>query len=105
LTQYKGSKGHSGTSDAVTAGTSQHGQVYTMTQQMADSVSQQNVFRDQGIHYMALQSTMSKTFEDLFHNSHLQIQELMRNPVTFHTEMMGDIMYLQQVLRQPDTKE
>jgi hypothetical protein len=29
----------------------------------------------------------------------------MRNPVTFNAEMMGDIMYLQQVLRQPDAKQ
>jgi hypothetical protein len=54
------------------------------------------------MHYMALQSTMSKTFEDLFHDSHLQLYEQMRNPVRFNAEMMGDIMYLQQVLRQPD---
>jgi hypothetical protein len=29
----------------------------------------------------------------------------MRNPIAFHAEMMGDILYLQQVLRQPDAKE
>jgi hypothetical protein len=29
----------------------------------------------------------------------------MRNPVAFNTKMMGDITYLQQVLRQPDAKE
>ncbi len=29
----------------------------------------------------------------------------MRNPVAFHTEMMGDVMYLQQALSQPDAKE
>jgi hypothetical protein len=29
----------------------------------------------------------------------------MRNPIAFHVEMMGDIMYLQQVLKQPDAKE
>jgi hypothetical protein len=27
------------------------------------------------------------------------------NPIAFHTEMMGDTMYLQQALRQPDAKE
>ncbi len=57
------------------------------------------------MHYRALQSTMSKTIKYIFHDSHLQLQEQMRNPVAFHAEMMGDIMYLQQVLRQPDTKE
>jgi hypothetical protein len=29
----------------------------------------------------------------------------MRNPIAFHAEMMGDIMYLNQALRQPDVKE
>jgi hypothetical protein len=29
----------------------------------------------------------------------------MRNPIVFHAEMMGDIMYLQQALGQPDAKE
>jgi hypothetical protein len=89
----------------VTAGTNQCGQVCTMSQRMADSVSQQDFFGNHGMHYMALQSNMSKTDEDLFHNSHLQLLEQMRNPVTFHAEMMGDIMCLQQALRQPDAKE
>ncbi len=29
----------------------------------------------------------------------------MRNPIAFHAEMMGDIMYLQQALKQPNAKE
>ena len=29
----------------------------------------------------------------------------MRKPLAFHAKMMGDIMYLQQALRQPDVKE
>jgi hypothetical protein len=29
----------------------------------------------------------------------------MQNPIAFHAEMMGNILYLQQVLRQPDAKE
>jgi hypothetical protein len=29
----------------------------------------------------------------------------MRNSITFHAEMMGDIMYLQLALKQPDAKE
>jgi hypothetical protein len=54
---------------------------------------------------MSFQATTSETDEDLFHDSHVQLQEQMRNPKTFHAEMMGDIMYLQQALRQPDAKE
>ncbi len=29
----------------------------------------------------------------------------MRNPIAFHAKMMGDIMYLQQALTQPNVKE
>jgi hypothetical protein len=29
----------------------------------------------------------------------------LKHPIVFHAEMMGDIMYLQQVLKQPDAKE
>jgi hypothetical protein len=54
---------------------------------------------------MAHQSTLSETNEDLFHDTHLELQEQMQNPIAFHAEMMGDILYLQQALRQPDAKE
>jgi hypothetical protein len=89
----------------VTAGTSQCGQVCTMSQKMEESVSQRNFNGDQGMHYMASQATTGNTDEDLFHNAHIQLQEQMRNPIGFHAEMMGDIMYLQQVLRQPNAKD
>jgi hypothetical protein len=78
----------------VMAGTSQCGRVCTTTQRMAESVSQQNFYRDPGMHYMASQATTSKMDEDLFHDSHLQLQEQMRNPIAFHVEMMDAIMYL-----------
>jgi hypothetical protein len=57
------------------------------------------------MHYMASQATTNETDEDIFHDSYLQLQEHMRNPIAFHAEMTGNIMYLQQVLRQPDAKE
>jgi hypothetical protein len=63
-----------------------------MSQRMVKSVAQD-------LHHMADQS------KDLFHNAHLELQERMQNPIVFHAEMMGDIMYLQQVLRQHDAKE
>jgi hypothetical protein len=75
----------------VTAGTSQHGRVPTMSQRMAESVAQ-------GLHHMAHQSTFEETDEDLSHDSHLELQEQMQNPIAFNAEMMGDIMYLQQAL-------
>jgi hypothetical protein len=65
---------------------------------MAESVAQ-------GMHHLAYQSTLSETNEDLFHNPHLELQEWMQNPIAFHAEMMGDILYLQQVLRQHDAKK
>jgi hypothetical protein len=89
----------------VTAGTSQHGQVCTMSQRMAESVSQRTFYGDQGMHYVASQATTGGTDEDLFHNTHLQLQEQMTNPIAFHAEMMNDIMYLQQALKQPNAKE
>ncbi len=76
----------------VTAGTSQHGRACTMSQRMAESVSQQDFYKNQVIHYMASQATTGDTDEDLFHDAHLQLQEHMRNPIEFHAEMMGDII-------------
>jgi hypothetical protein len=76
-----------------------------MSRRIVESVFQQIFYRDQGMHYMSSQATSSETDEDHFHDSHLQLQERMRNPIAFHAEMMGDIMYLQQVLRQPNAKE
>jgi hypothetical protein len=84
----------------VAAGTSQCGQVCTMSQRMAG-----DFYRNKGMHYTASQATTGNTDEDLFHDAHLQLQEHMRNPIAFHAEMMGDIMYLQQALKQPDAKE
>jgi hypothetical protein len=89
----------------VTAGASQRRQVCTMSRRMVESVSQRNFYGNQGMHYMASQATTGNTDENLFHDTHLQLQERLRNPITFHAEMMGDIMYLQQVLKQPDAKE
>jgi hypothetical protein len=54
---------------------------------------------------MASQATTGNTDEDLFCDAHLQLQEQMRKPTAFHAEMMGDIMYLQQALQQPNKKE
>jgi hypothetical protein len=92
-------------SQPVTASTSLRGRARTMSKRMAESVSQQDFFVNKDMHYMAHESTIGETKEDLFHDSHLELQERMRNPITFHAEMMGDIMYLQQALRQPNAKE
>jgi hypothetical protein len=70
----------------VTAGTSQRGQVRTMSRKMAESIAQ-------GLHHVAHESITGETDEDLSHDSHLELQERMRNPIAFHAKMMGDIMY------------
>ncbi len=89
----------------VAAGTGQCGQVCTMLRRMAESVSLWDFYGNQGMHYLASQATTGDTDEDLFHDAHLQLQERMRNPIAFLAKMMGDIMYLQQVLKQPNVKE
>jgi hypothetical protein len=72
---------------------------------MAESVSQWDFYGNQGMQYIAFQATTGNMDEDLFHDAHLQLQEHMRNPIMFHAEMMGDIMYLQQALKQPNAEE
>jgi len=59
------------------------------------------------MHYIANKSTTAfdETEEDLFHNQHLEIQECIRSPRAFHAEMMGDIMYFQQAMNQPDKQQ
>ena len=83
----------------TSAGISKRGRVRTMSRKMADSMSQRKFYGNAQMHYMALEAIMGKAPEDIFHNSHLELQEQMRNPVAFHAEMMGDIMYLHQVLK------
>ena len=72
----------------VTAGTSQRGWVRTMSRRMAESIAQ-------GLHHVTHESITGETDEDLFHDSHLELQECMRNPIAFHAAMMGDIMYFE----------
>ncbi len=39
------------------------------------------------------------------HDYELHLQEQMRDPIMFHAEMMGNIMYLHQALQQQDAVE
>jgi hypothetical protein len=55
-------------------------------------------------HALKSKTAFNETPEDLFHNYHLDLQERMQNPIAFHAEMMGDIMYYDQALQQPDAK-
>jgi hypothetical protein len=100
-------EGASQIESTTTAGTSQSGRTRVMSRRMAESASQRSFFGNAGMHYMAHQSTASRdeTPTDLFHDQHLALQERMRNPIAFHAEMMGDIMYYHQALHQPDAKQ
>jgi hypothetical protein len=60
-------EGASPTTSTATAGTSQRGQLCTMSKKMADSVAEQDFYGNANMHYMALQSLMGETDEDLFH--------------------------------------
>jgi hypothetical protein len=71
-----------------------------MSGAMAESVSQRDFYGRDKMHYMASQATCEHDYNRL-HNRHLNLQDCMRHPIAFLTEMMGDIMYLHQVLRQP----
>ncbi len=78
-----------------------------MSQKMAKSMSQRDFFGNAGMHYMGDQLTAAcnETPEDLFHDQHLELQERVQNPIAFHVEMMGDIIYYHQALQQPDAKQ
>jgi hypothetical protein len=78
-----------------------------MSRKIAKSTSQRDFFGTSGMHYMANLSTTAfdEAPEDLFHDYHLDLQERMQNPIAFHAEMMGDIMYYDQALQQPDAKQ
>ena len=67
-----------------------------MTHIMQDLILQQAL-----PNYMAAESTtdvLGETDEDREHDEHLALQERMCHPISFHAEMMGDIMYSQQAL-------
>jgi hypothetical protein len=98
-------EGDTTTMAPISAGTSLSGRACTMSRRMADSVSQRDFYGTKNMNYMAQPSIIGETPDGLFHDTHLELQERMKNPIVFHTEMVGDIMYLQQALRQHDAKQ
>ncbi len=75
-----------------------------MSKAMADSVSQQDFYGKDKMHYMASQAICEHDYNHL-HDSHLNLQDCMCHPIAFLAEMMGDIMYLHHALCQPDAWE
>ena len=86
------------------AGTSSRGRVRTMSRAMAESVSQQDFYGQGNMHYMAASSICEHDYAQE-HDLHLELQERMRRPIAFLAEMMGDIMYFHQAIRQPDSRQ
>jgi hypothetical protein len=78
-----------------------------MSRRMANSKSHQDFYGTTGMHYMAIMSEayLNETPKDLFHDQNLDLQEQMRNPIAFHAEMMGNIMYYNQALQQRDAHQ
>jgi hypothetical protein len=75
---------------------------------MAKSIDQCSFFGSSGMHYTSTCATATtgddngQTMKDCQHDAHLSLQDCMSNLIAFHAEMMGDIMYLNQALCQPD---
>jgi hypothetical protein len=71
---------------------------------MAESIDQWSFFGSSGMRYMSACATATtandngQTMENCQHDAHLSLQDHMSNPIFFHTEIMGDIMYLNQAL-------
>jgi hypothetical protein len=75
-----------------------------MSRAMAESVSQQDFYDRDKMHYMASHAMCEHDYNHL-HNSHLNLQDHMRYPIAFLAEMMCNIMYLHQALRHPYARE
>jgi hypothetical protein len=71
---------------------------------MAESISQREIFGKDKIHYMAARAVTEHNY-DRARDAHLSLQDCMRHPIAFLSEMMGDIMHLHQALRQPDSRQ
>jgi hypothetical protein len=71
---------------------------------MGDSVLQRDLYGRDKMHYMASQAMCEHDYKHL-HDSHLNLQDCMCHPIAFLAEIMGDIMYLYQALRQPDARD
>ena len=86
------------------AGTSLRGRARKMSRAMAESVSQREFFGNDKMHYMAARAVTEHDY-DRAHDEHLSLQDRMRHPIAFLSEMLGDTMHLHQALRQPDSRK
>ncbi len=89
----------------TTASTSSRGRQQKLSWAMQESISQCTFYGQKDMRYMANQSIETPTWEELKHDQHLELQEQMRHPITFHAEMMGNIMHMHQAICQPYAAE
>ena len=91
------------------AGVSSRGRVRKMTQAMADSIEQQDLFSQSDRDITAFKATstidLGESDEDQEHTAHLATQDRMRHPVAFWSEMCGDVMHFGQAMKQPDSHQ
>ena len=80
----------------VNAGTSSRKRIRKMTSKMREIM-------EQGLTSLTLMA-MKANFDEL-HDQDLDLQELMRNTMSFLSEMIGDTMYFHQAMNQPDADE
>ena len=91
----------------VAGGTSSRGRRRTLSRAMQQSIAQKDFYGNKGMHYAATATESADNLldYDATHDWQLDLQDRMTDPIAFHAEMMGDIMYLHQALRQPDAAE
>ncbi len=84
---------------AVSTDVSSRGRIRKPSRRMQESAAQRE-FHGKG-YYAAMQAELHAGMTpDKLHDYHLDLQDRMRNPVAFHAEMMGDIMYYSQAMKQ-----
>eukprot|EP00956_Cyclotella_meneghiniana_P025434 scaffold53086_cov60-Cyclotella_meneghiniana.AAC.2 len=88
------------------AGISSRGRQRTLSRAMQESIASRDFFGDKDMHYMQAHAAITPEEAEFNyareHDQHLSLQERMRHPIAFHAEMMGDIMYFHQAMRQKD---
>jgi hypothetical protein len=75
-----------------------------MSRAMAESISQREFFGNDKMHYMAAWA-VTEHDHDRAHDEHLSLQDRMRHPIAFLSEMLGNVMHLHQALRQPGSHQ
>ena len=101
--QHSGSEGAKATDSIALSRTKR---VNKQSKKMSESIESKAFWGNRNMHYRADRAIApTPSNHDAFHDWYLEMAELMRHPIAFHAEMMGDIMYLNQALKQHDADE